>query len=180
VCADYNEQLNYLKLQLADLKNHATQMKKCKEDKDPSACEELNGLLSARRAILQQQYDNLAQRGCSQPVDLRSIYRECDPARKSTEKTNSSSRQPTPSAASLKAAGKPPASDSHHQASPVKDASVRGQVRTSEAPQLAAGSSARSLGADRGLGGGVAAGSASTAGNSAPSPNATAGASRPK
>ena len=182
VCADYNEQLSHLKLLIGELDRQKKMCEEGKVGKDSSVCDELNGLLLGRRAILQQQYDNLAQRGCSQPVDVQSIYRECAPATKSTEIINSSNRKPTQSAASSKAVGKAstPASDHHHEASSASGASVRGQVRMSDAPQSAAGSPGRSLGGDRGPGGGFSGGLTPAAGNSTPSPNATAGASRPK
>src|SRR5689334_2464489 len=71
VCADFNEHLNFLRIQISSLESEREALRRqCAEDNRPDAksCQDLAALAAGRLSILQQDYSNLAQRGCQAPT----------------------------------------------------------------------------------------------------------------
>jgi hypothetical protein len=168
-CANLTQQLLNLKTQMAAEEEAIALLKQKCRDGDVAACKELNEISSPRLQGLQQQYDQLAQKGCPNFV---SIPRECLSAPKSGQQTIGATK--AASTRELKASTPPaPQSDKHRQTMTRTDPS-RAQPKAEG--QSSSPSSTHSSGGDRGSAGtGMSgAGPMTTAGNSASSPHSTA------
>ena len=64
-CSDFYAQLNFLKLRIDDAREQQRKLwQQCQDARDRSACEKLAGLSAGRIAIMEQEYETMALRGC--------------------------------------------------------------------------------------------------------------------
>jgi hypothetical protein len=182
-CADFNEQLSYLKIQMAGLQNQrAALLKECQERPNSQACRDLSDLSAGRLSILEQDYNNLAQRGCPQPATPAQLVHSCRTG--AGANTSNQAKPSAPPAQSRKPGSSPPAPPSSEHRQPPANSGPQAQPRMSEPQSLSPGQSARASGETRMTGSaGISGGSPSNGGNSAPAPSSSAastGAQRPK
>lgn len=193
-CADQQQQLNDLRMRMTAFENErAALLKKCKEDRDPLACKALSELGPDRLSIMQQEYNDQAQRGCT----VAPLPPECSYRAVQNQKSNRQDEKALAPAHTLKdGKGLAPAHGLKTEKTPstptaegnrqIAPPTPRVQPHGSEVHASPPPPSVHPSGNDRIMGnaGGVGAGSGSTAGNSAPAPrptgSAAAGAATPK
>src|SRR5215471_14370000 len=111
-CLDFYEQLNFLKLRIADARKQRDELlQQCKHAKDPAACQRLADLSAGRMSILEQEYTTLALRGCQATTpNLGPIAKTCAAGANAYAKKAASNQDPVT-----------PASQKQGQVKAVKD-----------------------------------------------------------